>query len=330
MTARQESAAGLGKSLRAVRIAGLWLGIIITMASRAVAADQPQKIWVESSLDGSLQPSYLMLPEPLAEPAPLLVSLHTWSFDLEQRNEALEAAALAKGWIYLYPNFRGPNNRPEAGGSALAQQDILDAMDWVAAHYAVDPSRVYLTGNSGGGHMTLLMVGRHPQRWAAASAWVPISDLRSWETTHREGAYGKMVRQICGGAPGDDEAVDRAYDDRSPLTWLGNAKGMPIDISAGIHDGHTGSVPIRHSLAAFNVLAEANGGAVIAEAEIVALSSPDGRLPNPQPSDLVVDVSLNRSTYLRRMAGPARVTIFEGGHEDSVPATISWLDGKSK
>lgn len=300
------------------------------MASRPVAADQPQKIWVESSLDGSLQPSYLMLPEPLSEPAPLLVSLHTWSFDLEQRHEPLEAAALARGWIYLYPNFRGPNNRPEAGGSALAQQDILDAVDWVTAHCPVDRQRVYLTGDSGGGHMTLLMAGRHPHRWAAASAWVPISDLRDWEATHRDGAYGKMVRQCCGGAPGSSDAADRAYTDRSPLTWLANAAGIPIDIGAGIHDGHTGSVPIRHSLRAFNVLAKANGGEPVSEAEIAILSQPDGRLPNPLPSDLEEDPVLGFDIYLRRTAGPARVTIYEAGHEGSVAATIAWCAGRTK
>lgn len=300
------------------------------MASKPVAADQPQKIWVESSLDGSLQPSYLLLPEPLTEPAPLLVSLHTWSFDLEQRNEPLEAATLAQGWIYLSPNFRGPNNRPEAGGSALAQQDILDAVDWVSAHCPVDKQRIYLTGDSGGGHMTLLMVGRHPEPWAAASAWVPISDLREWERTHHTGSYGKMIRQCCGGAPGDSDAADRAYTDRSPLTWLANAAGIPIDIGAGIHDGHTGSVPIRHSLLAFNVLAEANGGEAITAAEIESLSLPDGRLVDPQPSDQAEDPALGFDIHLRRTAGPARVTIYEAGHEGSVAATIAWFEGKSK
>lgn len=300
------------------------------MATAAECAGQPQKIWVESSLDGSLQPSYLIVPDGITGLAPLVVSLHTWSCDLENRHEAMEAAAIAEGWIYLYPNFRGPNNRPAAGGSALAQQDILDAVEWVSERCPVDPRRIYLTGQSGGGHMTLLMTGRHPQFWAAASAWVPISDLRAWEQFHRGGAYGQMVRQCCGGAPGDSEAVDRAYTDRSPITWLANAAGLPIDIGAGIHDGHTGSVPIRHSLTAFNLLAAANGGEPVGPDEIEALAQPEGRLAAPQPSDQEQDPALEFPILLRRTAGPARVTIYEAGHQGSVSATVAWLRGRER
>jgi hypothetical protein len=43
---------------------------------------------------------------------------------------------------------------------------------------------------------------------------------------------------------------------RSPLTYLERARGVPIDINHGIHDGHgNNSVPISQSLRAFNELA---------------------------------------------------------------------------
>jgi acetyl esterase/lipase len=44
--------------------------------------------------------------------------------------------------------------------AAIWAQDILDAVAWARDSYPVDPQRVYLTGASGGGHMTLLMVRR--------------------------------------------------------------------------------------------------------------------------------------------------------------------------
>ena len=44
-----------------------------------------------------LHPGY----EPGARAVPFVVSLHTWSFDLEQRHEDLEAAVAERGWIYL-------------------------------------------------------------------------------------------------------------------------------------------------------------------------------------------------------------------------------------
>ncbi len=293
-----------------------------------VAHAQRMRISVTSSIDGTSQPSYLILPkdpDPGSTPVPLLVSLHTWSADVEQRNRELERLAVQNGWIYLFPHFRGPNQHPDACGSVKAQQDILDAVDWVQKRYSVDPRRIYLTGVSGGGHMTMLMVGRHPERWAAASAWVGISDLASWHAIHEDTRYGDMLRASCGGRPGDSPEVDAQYRLRSPLTHLHAAGNVPLDLAAGIHDGHRGSVPIRHTLDAFNVIARALGQTPVSEDEIRQLSRPDGRLDQPQASDRVEDAVLGRKIHLRRYAGPSRVTIFEGGHEGIAAAAVDWL-----
>ena len=54
-------------------------------------AGQRIKVSIESTADGSLQPCYVILPrgfDPQGKPVPLLVSLHSWSADVEQRNEA--------------------------------------------------------------------------------------------------------------------------------------------------------------------------------------------------------------------------------------------------
>lgn len=302
--------------------------LLLVGTTPAVVAGQRSKIFVVSSIDKTTQPSYLILPDDYSEdarPRPLLVSLHSWSGDLEQRNKPLEKEANRRGWIYLFPNFRGRNDTPQACGSELAQQDILDAVDHVQAKYRVDDARIYLTGVSGGGHMTMLMAGRFPDRWTAASAWVGISDLAAWHGKHAKGGYGQMMRKCCGGAPGDSPAVDKQYRQRSPLTYLGRAAKLPLDIAAGVHDGHKGSVPIRHSLEAFNELAKANGDTRISEEEILQLSRPEGRLTAPQASDRVTDESFGRAIHLRRRTRAARVTIFEGGHEGIAKAAVAWL-----
>ena len=314
-------------STRAISISVLALAIF---AASLASASQRRKVSIRSTADGSDQPCYVILPAgfaPNGPPVPLVVSLHTWSGDVEQRNSALEKLADQKGWIYLFPHFRGPNQHPDACGSDKAQQDILDAVAWAKENYPLDPRRIYLTGASGGGYMTLLMVGRHPEIWSAASAWVGISDLAAWHARHAQDRYGAMLRKCCGGAPGDSADVDRQYRERSPLTHLHRAKDVPLDISAGVHDGHKGSVPIRHSLDAFNVIARAAGTALIGEQEIEQLSRVDGRLVQPQPGDEGEDPTFGRNFYLRRTAGPVRVTIFEGGHEDIATATVAWLEG---
>ena len=174
--------------------------------------------------------------------------------------------------------------------------------------------------------MTMLMVGRHPDIWAAASAWVGITDLASWHRRHEKDKYGAMLRDSCGGAPGDSPEVDEQYRKRSPLTHLHHAAGVPVDIAAGIHDGHTGSVPIRHSINAFNIIARAAGGEPVSQGEIEQLSRAGGRLEQPRPSDQVEDPSMARTIYLRRSAGKSRITIFEGGHQCVPKAAFAWLE----
>ncbi len=297
-------------------------------ANDAIGAGRRQKVHVTSSIDGAEQPCYLILPEGYdagGAPAPLLVSLHTWSGDVDKRDQDMEREADRRGWIYLWPHFRGPNNSPDACGSEKAQQDVLHAVDWVIERYAVDRRRIYLTGASGGGHMAMLMAGRHPDRWTAVSAWVGISDLAAWHARHAQGRYGAMLRKSCGGAPGESPSIDRQYRLRSPKTWLHRAVHLPLDLSAGVHDGHQGSVPIRQTLDAFNIVAAAQGLPVITEQEIGELSRALGRLEHPQPGDEQEDTTLGRAVYLRRTAGKARVTIFEGGHERIARAAADWL-----
>ena len=292
-------------------------------------AAERQRVSIKSSVDCTEQPCYVILPDNLADATtgvPLLVSLHSWSADLEQRNRELEEATTERGWIYLFPNFRGANRHPDACGSVKAQQDILDATDWAQKNLPVDPGRIYLTGISGGGHMTMLMAARHPKRWTAASAWVGISDLTAWYDRHRDGKYGAMMRQVFGDAPDAGPAIEQAYRARSPLTYLHQAVGLPLDIAAGVHDGHTGSVPIRHSLDAFNKIAGAAGSPLISEREIAQLSRKNGSLAAPQASDQQADAEYGRSIYLRRHCGPARVTIFEGGHEGLTEPTMGWFE----
>ena len=297
------------------------------------APAEAQRLEVEIPRDdGSMQPAAVMLPagfDRAGEQRPLLVSLHSWSADWTQRQEELEQGALERGWIYLFPNFRGANDHPVACGSEQAQEDILDAVAWAWGEYPVDPERIYLTGGSGGGHMTLLMAARHPDVWTAASAWVPISDLVTWHVKHADGRYGEMMRACTGGAPGDSEAVDEEYRKRSPLTWLADAAEdlPPLDIAAGVRDGHEGSVPIRHSLEAFNAIVEGLGHQGVSEEEIEQLSAgPEARLEAPQESDQVEDPAFGRAIYLRRRVDDVRVTIFEGGHETIASGQLDWLE----
>lgn len=289
---------------------------------------------VKSSLDGASQPSLVWAPESAKSQAtPLLVYLHSWSGDYRQDNSAWFHEAVQRGWIYLHPNFRGINKTPEACGSRLARQDILDAMDAVLGDYRVDSNRIYLAGSSGGGHMSLLMAAYFPERFSAVSSWVPITSLADWYAFHAKDGkldhYARMTLDALGGPPGESPAVDEQYRDRSPLFQLQRVGDLPIDINAGVTDGKTGSVPIFHSLRAFNVIAEAHQTTPISDAEMQQLWA-DGRLKSPGPDDETDDPDLGRQKYLRRRSGNARVTIFDGGHEGLANAACRWLEAQSR
>lgn len=302
----------------------------------AQSADNPtlKLIEVKSTLDQSLQPSLIWAPESAkTKPTPLLVYLHSWSGNYKQNNAKWLKQAQQRGWIYLHPNFRGVNQQPEACGSRLARQDILDAIAFVIDHFDVDQSRVYLAGSSGGGHMTMLMVGHHPDRFSAASAWVGISDLADWYRFHvKDGKpqrYAQMILKSLSAKPGTSKEVDAEYRDRSPLYWIANATEVPLDLNAGVTDGQTGSVPFMHTLRAYNALAKKNHSPLITQKEMQQLWD-QGKLQNPRPGDELPDETYGRDIHLRRKSGQARVTIFQGGHEGLPEPACAWLAKQSR
>lgn len=301
-----------------------------------------RKVSIVSSADGSAQPAAFYDPG-TPGPKPLLVALHTWSYDYDQEMSIPYAEwCIAHDWVLIAPSFRGPNNCPEAAGSELAVQDVLDAVDYACQRAlslpkrgpstgsgGVDARRIYLAGVSGGGHMALLMAGRAPDLWAAVSAWVPISDLAAWHAECRAAGrpYADDLARLCGGAPGDNLAVDAEYRARSPLTYLQPGIRTPLDINAGILDGHTGSVPISHTLRAFNAVAAAEDR--ISDDEIAHFveqaAVPPGLCGNFHDS-----LYGDKRVLFRRQSQDARVTIFDGGHEIIYEAALNWLAGNIK
>lgn len=310
----------------------VWAGAGAAVGGHGVRGDElpsTQPAETRSALDGETQPLlWWAPPEADSEETPLFVFLHSWSSDYLQDNSKWLRECVRRRWIWLHPNFRGANQSPKACGSRFARQDILDAVDFALGRWKVDRSRIYLAGVSGGGHMSLLMAGWHPERFSAVSAWVGPTDLAEWHRFHsRSGKpekYAKMIEQSLLGAPGSSPEIDAQYRDRSPVFHLHRAVDLPVMIWAGVEDGHAGSVPVSHSLRAFNAIAAAHGNAVISEAEISQLVE-QRRLKNPLPSDQSTDPELSREILLRRTSRDALVTIFDGGHESLPEAAFAWL-----
>lgn len=125
---------------------------------------------------------------------PLVVVLHGYrgSADspFDDAGGQLQALADEHGFIVASPNgYNGmadyganlplPSDLPRddvplemepAEESALAQADVLHVQQRAAADYAVDPSRIYLMGNSMGMTGVLHLAATWPERWCAISA----------------------------------------------------------------------------------------------------------------------------------------------------------------
>ncbi len=274
--------------------------------------------------DDSMQPAVCRIDQ-RSGPRPLLVALHTWSFGHSHKSFMNYFEICEKyGWHMIHPEFRGPNDSPDGCGSEKALRDIADAVAYMKAAADVDESRVYLAGGSGGGHCALLMAGRYPELWTAVSAWCPITDLSVWygESLQRGNAYAGHIASACGGDPRISDSARAEAAERSPVTWIRRAAKVPVDISTGIHDGHTGSVPIGHAVRAYNALA--------AEPDRISAEDIDFMERCEQiPRRLAVEepgsYTGGRKILLRRRSQRVRLTIFEGGHNILYGAAAEWL-----
>jgi poly(3-hydroxybutyrate) depolymerase len=295
------------------------------------------EVKIKSSADGTDQPAYFHLPPTALKnggKAPMLVMLHTWSYGYKAKNPAAWAITecCRRGWAFLYPHFRGPNKTPQGCGSDLAVQDIADGVKWALANHPIDPNRVYIMGGSGGGHMSLLMAGRHPELFAASYAACPITDIARWYTESGDSArnlypsYAKMIQSACGGKP---EEKPEEYVRRSPLTWIGAAKkaGVAVSITTGIHDGHKkkggGSVPIGHSVRAYNALALEKDR--ITDAQMESMERTEQVPPELAFEGTDPYFKKGQEVLLRRTSGNVRLTVFNAGHAGNFVEGAAWL-----
>jgi acetyl esterase/lipase len=290
-----------------------------------------QSITYLSAADNTRQPMMFYKPQ-RDEPRPLLVALHSWSNNYRQKESAIYAEwCIANDWIFIHPNFRGPNTKPEATGSELVIGDVLSAIHYAKANARVDESRIYAVGWSGGGYLGLLLAGRAPELWAGVSAWVPISDLVAWyEESQRLGT--KYVREIaasCGGNPAGQEAASDECRNRSPLTYLERARNVAIDINHGIRDGRSNGdpVPVRQSLNAFNLLAAPQDR--LTEDQITYFTR-EAQVPATLPSETTDPTYGGLRILFRRQSGNARITIFDGAHDKNTEAAFRWLNRQRK
>lgn len=203
------------------------------------------EINVKSTLDNTLQPS-LFYESKSEKKRPLLVGLHTWSFNRYNQIDNMLPFAEKNDFNLLLPDFRGANvkGNPEgqkACGSEFACQDVMDAIEYVIENYNVDSENVFLLGASGGGMMALLLAGKHPKSFKAVGAFVPVCNLVEWQ----KHGYGEHIKACCG----TEEEMFR----RSPMNYI---DGIATSNTKIFHGKHDPFVPLEQSEKLYRAIVE--------------------------------------------------------------------------
>lgn len=142
----------------------------------------------------------------------------------------------AMGYFVLMPNPRGSYGEGEAFTAANRKdfgygdlRDILAGVDTVTKDFAVDSTRVGLTGWSYGGFMSMFAVTQ-TDRFRAAVAGAGISD---WKSYYGENSIDQWMIPYFGASVYDDPGV---YAKSSAINYIRNAK-TPTLIVVGDRDG---------------------------------------------------------------------------------------------
>lgn len=212
-----------------------WLGRIEADPTLLSHLNGVQEWAYESPVDGSGQPFKLAVPTDYdpARPAALSVYLHGYAGNHLEHSTGMAARP---GWFDL-----AVLGRSRGGGyRGLSEADVLHAIAYVQAHWAVDPARIHLGGGSMGGGGTLRLGARYPHRWASGrpvcgyGGTLPVGNLLSLPiyATHSDDDYVVSVLHARGPLERLRELGGRALLDETTglghAAWeyqVGNARG---------------------------------------------------------------------------------------------------------
>jgi len=143
------------------------------------------------------------------------------------------------GIAIVYPNVRGSTGYGRAyqdmdNGARRegAVRDIGALLDWIGQRLDLDPRRVFVTGASYGGFMSLAVATTYADRIACAASTVGISDLAHF-MEHAQDADREGRRAEYGDER--DPATLAVLRELSPLNRAGQIK-RPLFVAAGAND----------------------------------------------------------------------------------------------
>jgi dipeptidyl aminopeptidase/acylaminoacyl peptidase len=142
------------------------------------------------------------------------------------------------GYAYLTINYRGSTTfgkkfQEQIWGNPgyWEIEDMKAARDWLVDNGIADPARMFVTGASYGGYLTLLALGRLPDLWAGGMGVVAIAD---WTLLYEDEAdmIRGYQRALFGGTP---EELPEQHKAGSPITYADKVHA-PLLVIQGRND----------------------------------------------------------------------------------------------
>ncbi len=259
-----------------------------------------------SSYDGSERRARYQLPigyDP-AVSVPLLVSIAGTKED-QKWDDLYRFAAQAdeRGWLLLSPNLRNLFGEVRGRTASLENQhDIIDAINYMKAHFAVDPSRIYMSGFSTGGGIAATVAAKYPHLFAAVVDWAGPTDLGEWEQQ-----LSSLMSLDFGCPPQGPGQCPIEWQRRSARSMTENLMHVPMAI---VHGRTDAAVPFEQSEKLYLKMAEYydpaahnkttiwhDGGHADQLSTFDGLSWMAGFTLNPNPTDIMIRADEDKDYY---------------------------------
>lgn len=193
-----------------------------------------------ASPDGTIISAVLLMPFNLPRDgsAPAIVMPH--GGPNEQTFDSFDSEAVAfasRGYVVIAPNFRGStgygrtfkdSNRNDLGGGDLV--DVVEATKFLTKTGYVDSKRIGIAGQSYGGFMTLMAVGKTPDVFAAGAS---DAGIVNWYSMYKN--QDPSIQQYQISLIGHPDNNQKVYDAVSPITYLRQTKA-PLLVIQGDND----------------------------------------------------------------------------------------------
>jgi dipeptidyl aminopeptidase/acylaminoacyl peptidase len=227
-----------GSSAPEVRAVGAD-ALVLRPPGPVAPAGQPYQSWSFTNPNGQRVHGFLVTPEAAEPPYPTALLVHggPTAHDADAWSPQVQAL-VDHGWAVALVNYRGSSGYGKAWQDALEGnpgfpevEDVTAGRDDLIARGVADPERVFITGASWGGYVTLLTIGTRPAGWRAAAAVVPVADYLAAYADESEGLQA-FDRSLFGGSP--DERPE-LYRERSPITYADRVQA-PVLLLVGDND----------------------------------------------------------------------------------------------